>query len=833
MLQVNLALQEILNFLNTTTIKYTYFSDIMQETWVQTDWKDKLPDRYKPYYRHLLGEYILKEDNVPNTAVEETGVFTYSGMSSSAARLQFWADIAPYLDGKWWVLRATGDYVQLTEENALEVCFGKIVLLYPPISNQSVYTQFDQLMYVTSLDTGDKILFSKENLHSTEINAHKKTLAAYRLPSRYYELLCEAYPSQVDLIKAIVYPVPLFTTEIEEKESRYYAANNGLSNEQMTYLNEQIRALKQKDLFHADNYALLQYDDTLLHINERGSLLERLRTFLDLVKVRYDVPRYAFEECYPLAFWGVLWSQMVLQLLAQRQANIRTPFAHPYHIWEYLESHGLRNYRGILSTTQEMFLYRNLRYILANRGKHRILNILIENILNESGIEAVTKSAVLDCSNAHDNDYVSTPKILTEPLDSDQIVSLPSSTESISEILSKEYREGLEPELNDDVLKEQEDILSHLGTTYLPTKLIELSRTQFNPRFYDLFCAFVTQTLIAMCCFKREDGIQDVTQRLQYNDVTYRFTVDSNGTELVMSMGDMIALLYFTTLCELRDPRVVDEDGNLLAEYDLPIPNSSCLYVPFKFQKPEIPKKVTWHPYHRNPPAVDEDYIETYNINWFFDPEELMKDYISIDSIHSQEEVADYIQTMFTMMKHHQTIAAGTGDLLTNKSIHTIYRAVLDPGIVKYQLLDDVSVTTYKDWFGRNKTLGTYIRAMQLQENFSEAAASLGTVLINQLLSGIDLKYARVNIDDVTYKKLKQLVIKLCSYNIAFMDTATQSNLSCTTVPIMLGHHELQIEETTRQYVTRCRNRLQDHEYEHTTMLRMSTNFPRYEETIE
>jgi len=710
MLQMNLAFKELINFLNSTTIKNTYFANYLLANQVDSRCRSLLPERYNPYYKHILGEYILSED--------------YHGVGNDPT---FISSSIQMSDGSVWY-------------------------------NKHVYTQFDEVMIITSLDTGEEIAFTKENLHGS--GNHKKTLAAYRLPSRYYELLCERYPLQVDLIKAIVYPVPSTEIQIEE-------------------------------LLEAPNYTLLQYDESLLNANERTSLIARLQTALEVIKVRWDVPEYAFEDGYPIAYWGVIWNALLLQLLAQRQQNIRTPKAHPVHIWEYLQSNGLEGYRGVLSSTQEMWLYRNLRYLKKNRGKHHVLIKLIENILNESGITATTKTAVLNTEDILDHGYKATPEILTEPLDSDQIISLPATQESLETVISKEHKEGLEPVFNEDVVEEQRDILTHMGSTYLPTKLIELSRILFNTRYYDLFCLLATDTILAM------------VSRLQQNNVIYRFMVNTDGTELVLDMGEMVALLYYTTLCEIGDPRAIADDGSLIT--DVTIPSKSYLDIVFNFHKPEIPKTLTWHPWHRGQRAEDKDIVYTYPLDRFIDVDDMLQDYINLDRVDLPSEVGSYIQTMFLMMKRHQTYACGVGDYHTNKAVDVVYQAVLQPGWVEFELVPDEK--TYTDWFGVNKELGNYIRTLKMQEDFKSAISSLGTMLIDQLLQGCDLAYVRGNIDDTKYLKLKQLVIKLCSYNIAFMDTQSQTNTSRTSVPIVMGTHSRETEVTRYFFMNRPNQR--------------------------
>lgn len=622
MLLSQLANKEIMNFLETVTIKNSYFAQQMLALKVKELIRDYLPDIYNPYYRHINGEYILDERN--SAQLHHEVVNPTTGIIES--------QIIPA-------------FVTMDSGTVLK--------------NSEVYEAeyFNEVMYVTSLDTQTVIPFTKENLHvefalaagRDENSVHKKTLASYKLPSRYYTLLCEKYPAQVDLIKAIVYPIPSLSQAIA-----------------------------------SDNYTVLSYDDSLLHANERISLISRMKSLMDVIRCRWDVKEYVYEEHYPMVIWGMIWNLLITHLRAQRYINMRTPSAHPQHIWEYLNSHGLEGYRGYLSSTQELFLYRNLRYILANRGKQSTMNILIDELLNESGIDIKAKTIVLDTSNVlatsetsvssaaqcnncsrrsickkgitaytcndfigADNQCKAIPIVLTEEfagssklkiyevlqtqygytydeavekysrsflwvdkeineiknkLDRDQIVDVEGDTESLDNLISREYRAGLEPVYNSDIVNDQFNELRHIPCTWLPTKVLEMSKISYNPKYFEMFNNFITHTLLRMVSQSK-------------CDITYRFKINDESAETVFDFAEMLNVLYLGILREyntvlIRDDivppsinwnvdqvenlcdlctvncatAVVGEDGT--TNYEIAIPNKAYIYRSFKFGKP-------------------------------------------------------------------------------------------------------------------------------------------------------------------------------------------------------------------------------------------------------
>lgn len=361
MLLTKLANQEIVNFLRTVTIKNSYFADQIAASCVNVAYNGSLSAELNPYYLHLTGQYILKDPVTATVTDPNTGVkFT----------------------------QTYKDY-QTTTDNK-----GNTIT----VSNKKLYAYgFDEMMYVTSLDTKEEIPFTRENLHGCGGNTaiHKKTLEAYKVGGNYFNLLCEKYPKQVDLIKSIVYLIP--PKELSSSEKAAYSSGT---------LDEDY--LRMRNAIDSKNFTLLQFDDTFLEDREKQSILDCVRAVLEMFRTRWCVNEYVFEENYANVLWAVLWSILPLAIAGQRYSNIRGPNAHSSHIWDYLTSHGLDSYRGYLSADQEAFLYKNIRYLRQHGGEHRILNILVDNLLAEYNLHIEQKTVVYDTSKVLDTASVGT-----------------------------------------------------------------------------------------------------------------------------------------------------------------------------------------------------------------------------------------------------------------------------------------------------------------------------------------------------------------------------------------------------------------------------------------
>lgn len=358
MLLTKLANKQIANFLRTVTIKNGYFADQLLNTVVLPSFRTNFPDRYNPYYMHMTGQYILQNDITEELTDDLTGEPLYDAEGNVVTRTY-----------SAHLTMQRGDGTSKTYRNL------------------AVYSDYDEMMYITSLDTYKTIAFTRENLHGDpdhpDATVHRKTLEAYKVSGRYFKILCEKYPKQVDLIKSIVYLVP--EKELSEDEIESY--DGKLPN---TY------ELRLQRVIEAEHLELINYDATLLEERERENIVNTIRGFLAFFKKRWDVKEFTYEEHYANVSWTMLFNLLIGLIKMQRMANIRTPFVHSSHVWSELTSNGLESYKGYLTPEQELFLYKNIRFLRANAGQHMVLNILVDKLLAENHLHLETKTVLQD-----------------------------------------------------------------------------------------------------------------------------------------------------------------------------------------------------------------------------------------------------------------------------------------------------------------------------------------------------------------------------------------------------------------------------------------------------
>lgn len=321
------------------------------------------------------------------------------------------------------------------------------------------YHSTDTRMFVTSLDTRERIEFSKTNLVE-----HRATKRGYLPGSRFYKELVNKYPSQVDLIQGILGPIDIDVA---------IAARDG---------------------------EILNYDTSLVESNETN-LIPELQKKIDGWKVRWDVVDYAkVDDLYPAANLAILYMNIPLFLMNIRLANCRTEKVHSFHIRQYLASNGkLDSYIENLNKKQLLFLYRNIKYINRNAGKQETFDWLVEALLTER-LLPLAKYRLQHNISGLPNKLL--PTINAKRIDLTEFVSGTSrDIYSANELIQKEVpatRNNLEYQA--EALQELNQKYSRHTMNELPTKVLESSVVDRSEAFAVKFGDVLLNHWISWAC---------------------------------------------------------------------------------------------------------------------------------------------------------------------------------------------------------------------------------------------------------------------------------------------------------------------------------------------
>ena len=294
------------------------------------------------------------------------------------------------------------------------------------------YHESDLPMTIISLDTLETIDFTLANL-----NIHKATRRGYLNNSTYYKELIAKFPYQETLINGILNPIDINLA------------------------------------INAKNYSIISYDKTLVEVNEYN-LINDIETWINLFFTRWNVSDYYFvDPLYVPNMYGIMVAYLPTLVNIIRLGYCHTDQVHSYHIGEYLASNGgLDKYIDALTKKQQLFLYRNIRYLYNNVGKTKTFNLLVDRLLTERNLPLAmyevdhnTKDVLVDLQPTVD--------LVRKPLNQ-QAIDGRDELFTVEEILIKEL-----PKAKDNSLYFNEDLvtisdkLTYSPIDNLPTKVLE------------------------------------------------------------------------------------------------------------------------------------------------------------------------------------------------------------------------------------------------------------------------------------------------------------------------------------------------------------------------
>jgi len=268
-------------------------------------------------------------------------------------------------------------------------------LYYMTLAGEYHFTR--EMMYVVSMDTSEKITFTKENLQ-----LHTRTRREYAYGTRYYNELLAQYPSQEDLILGILNPI------------------------------DKAFAIKAPD-----RTILGGYKPSLVESNEY-TLMLRLQNWLYGYKGRYTNDAFKLsDDLYPVFEHGIMYLGLLPAITNFRLAACKTNEVHSYHVKQYLASHGyLDTFIDTLDTAQALWLYRNIEYINHNPGHAETFHWLVDNILTKRTIPLAEFTMRHNLTGQPEEDYP-TLAFKRSPVNLGYNID-PNDTISLSTLLLKE-----------------------------------------------------------------------------------------------------------------------------------------------------------------------------------------------------------------------------------------------------------------------------------------------------------------------------------------------------------------------------------------------------------
>lgn len=641
------------------------------------------------------------------------------------------------------------------------------------IPNQRIYRRLDEMIYIQSLDTQQQVPFTKETLAK-----HPKTASLYRIPNSYYTKLCESYPQYSDLIKSIVYPIQ-----------------------------EEVwcpRHQRMETFETADNFTIFGYDEDMFQENERTSIYTAIKTTLEMVRVRWDVKEFDYEDMFPIVHQGILWHLLYLAIFGQRILNIRTSKVHEFHIWSYLNSKGVGDYRDVLTLNQALFLYRNINYLLKNKGTQKNFSILIGSLLKPMNVALYSKSIVQnvtrDTSSAITSDVSRTTTNVINPkmvvLDQNKLSSSFSNT-------CKPYPQILSNVAGDDAIIEQAECLVDNTKHREYGKAVDIVQRILNQ--YKMGDGYTRVEEVNTGTIETTSITYDKEQEsyLEYQDENlfdvstnkqdYRFAVtphtflDSKAHEIDRNItSTLYNQVYAKFVQESILYRASEKDLNfsiIVTPPDTKVPLAldadqvvalllycACKEVGITLEKPPVAAEVMW-PYKKEFPEIPEifhyqghkRYTQAYLTDYGFTdmipyPLPLISTDDMASKIHSQA-----INFLHNFIEVHRSASSIHMEILLK-----VYQQRCVKGWIPLTLINNIPYTQFfRIVDGLADVIEQYDSSVSPELKYSrffdalmEQFYPVDTPLLLESETAMNEKYRRV----------KQFFVEMCSYNVTFFD---------------------------------------------------------------
>ena len=677
MVKLELYIRQITRFLRTVTIKNDYFAEQMLNVWVRPEYRDVIALKDHPYYRHMAGNYILSEATFEK-AREQLGIPTKNECSKIETIIKTPSSF--YITERQSALSTFEECKILLNRPMLRVedlNDAIIDYLYSEygltkyvtingvrIINDMVYKKFDNVPVTRSFDTKKKIPFTNQVINNKR---HRKTRATYKIPSSYYDKLITEYENEKDIIKNILYPV-----------------------------------LNIQDAYAAENFSILACDLTLLEEDERTSMYSAMVNKLAVIKRRWDVSQFTYENLYAVSMQAKIWTILTAELFKQRIENIRTSEVHSFHLWSFLTSHGIADFSDILTRKQALFLYKNWLWLFRHRGSDHNLILLTHKLLYDHHLTTHDK-VILQNNTFMRDDYKTLPETITgeiqqeilerlrtiERNDDDYLNKLEkaadelkafdytrpdatqialNSTETVETTFKSEqkalleYQEDVPFELSTKIQKKQFTYTPH---TNFPTKLLELKKRDIDDIFAKLYIRFVTESLL----YNIAKGYADDVLKLEYGEISTTLSVKDLLILFLYCEGQLHG--YFTKIEKGKTKKI-----------DCDIPTLVYLTIPYKKEFNDIQDIYHWWKHNEYDPRIIDnieqpspyvlniipEVVEVTSTNQAF-PNELKGLYTLVNkdkSIHEWQWVADDGSYFKYELEGRWTLHAANGITLYN-----------------------------------------------------------------------------------------------------------------------------------------------------------------------
>lgn len=209
-------------------------------------------------------------------------------------------------------------------------------------------------------------------------NSGDYSLAAeYSYGSDYYDELVRAYPDCETLILGILNPIDMEIAIGASDGDILYCGG---------YYRKRLPGMKE--LYGFERREDVKIDTEFLIEEWEEGLINDLQDYVKDYLRKWIVQDFQeYHTHYYLAMQAGLIGGLITNIHRFRIANCFSYSTHSFYLREFINSFGyLGEHVDVLTRAQQQYLYRNMKWLTTNKGKEKVLQALIDNLLTPSGI---------------------------------------------------------------------------------------------------------------------------------------------------------------------------------------------------------------------------------------------------------------------------------------------------------------------------------------------------------------------------------------------------------------------------------------------------------------
>lgn len=291
--------------------------------------------------------------------------------------------------------------------------------------------------------------------------------AEYVYGSQYYNELLNRYPGCESLILGILNPIDMDTALSAENGDILYCG--GYYRKRLPNILKETYGFVKRDDVTVDAEFLVQ--------DWEQDIIYSLQDYVKFYLKRWEVPDFAANHSYyPALIRTGLIGGMVPTIEKLRLKNVKTYAAHDFHVRMYINSYGfLGENIDALTRDQAMYLYLNMDWLTTNKGKNKVIDALIDNLLTPANIPLVAYDLVSNtyAIQTRDSNYAA-PTFMKNYLN-----LKPENTDkgtSTQQLLEKTVSAARDNSLNmADQVAEVNSNIQYSGFNKIETKVMESS----------------------------------------------------------------------------------------------------------------------------------------------------------------------------------------------------------------------------------------------------------------------------------------------------------------------------------------------------------------------